>query len=69
MNVEVDQWDACDIKDSSFTFVKQNHSKCQHFFARWARWCSRPSLAVYARTSLSTTVAWHFQREVYDSFS
>ena len=32
MNVEVDQWDACDIKDSSFTFVKQNHSKCQHFF-------------------------------------
>ena len=30
--VEVDQWDACDIKDSSFIFVKQNHGKCRHLF-------------------------------------
>ena len=32
MKVEVDEWDACDIKESSFTFVKHSHSKCRHFF-------------------------------------
>ena len=32
MRVDIDEWDACDIKDSSYTFVKNNHSKCRHFF-------------------------------------